>query len=137
MTYAGDLTPTQAWELLQENARAVLVDVRTQAEWSFVGVPDTSEIGRATAFVEWNTFPEGSRNLQFLDQLAQAGITGEEPVLFLCRSGARSIAAAEAATAAGLGPAYNVLDGFEGATNTRGHRGDAGWRAEGLPWKQS
>ena len=65
------------------------------------------------------------------------GETTDEPVVFLCRSGARSIAAAEAATAAGFGPAYNVLDGFEGATNTDGHRGDAGWRAEGLPWKQS
>lgn len=137
MTYTADLTPTQAWELLQENPRAVLVDVRTQAEWSFVGVPDTSGIGRTTAFVEWNTFPDGTRNPKFLDQLADAGVTAEEPVLFLCRSGARSIAAAEAATAAGLGPAYNVLDGFEGATNTDGHRGDAGWRAEGLPWKQS
>ena len=137
MTYAGDLTPTQAWDMLQESPRAVLVDVRTQAEWSFVGVPDTSGIGRTTAFVEWNTFPEGTRNHRFLDQLADAGITGEEPVVFLCRSGARSIAAAEAATAAGFGPAYNVLDGFEGATNTDGHRGDAGWRAEGLPWKQS
>ncbi|WP_147915812.1 rhodanese-like domain-containing protein [Ruania zhangjianzhongii] len=137
MTYTGDLTPTQAWELLQQNPHAVLVDVRTQAEWSFVGVPDTAEIGRPAVFAEWNTFPDGARNPQFLDQLAEAGITGEEPVLFLCRSGARSIAAAEAATAAGLGPAYNVLDGFEGATNTDGHRGDAGWRAEGLPWKQS
>ena len=137
MTYTADLTPTQAWELLQANPRAVLVDVRTQAEWSFVGVPDTSGIGRTTAFVEWNTFPDGTRNPKFLDQLADAGVTAEEPVLFLCRSGARSIAAAEAATAAGLGPAYNVLDGFEGATNTDGHRGDAGWRAEGLPWKQS
>ena len=137
MTYAGDLTPRQAWDLLQENPRAVLVDVRTQAEWSFVGVPDTSGIGRRTAFVEWNTFPEGTRNERFLEQLSGAGIAGEEPVLFLCRSGARSIAAAEAATAAGLGPAYNVLDGFEGATNTDGHRGDAGWRAEDLPWKQS
>lgn len=137
MTYTADLTPSQAWELLQENPHAVLVDVRTQAEWSFVGVPDTSGIGRTTVFAEWNTFPEGTRNPKFLDQLAEAGITGEEPVLFLCRSGARSIAAAEAATAAGLGPAYNVLDGFEGATNTDGHRGDTGWRAEGLPWKQS
>src|SRR5699024_12176981 len=103
-----------------------------------VGASDlTSGIGRTTAFVEWNTYPEGTRNENFLAQLAEAGVTAEAPVVFLCRSGARSLAAAEAATAAGFGPAYNVLDGFEGATNTDGHRGDTGWRAEGLPWKQS
>lgn len=115
----------------------MLVDVRTKAEWAFVGVPDTSGIGRTTALVEWNTYPDGSRNPRFVEELTEAGVTDDAPVVFLCRSGARSIAAAEAATAAGFGPAYNVLDGFEGATNTDGHRGDAGWRAEGLPWRQS
>src|SRR5699024_3225971 len=81
--------------------------------------------------------PAGTHNPDFLSQLAEAGVTAETQVVFLCRSGARSIAAAEAATAAGLGPAYNILDGFEGATDSAGHRGNAGWRAAGLPWKQS
>lgn len=137
MTYTGDLTPQQAWEYLNNTPGAVLVDVRTKAEWAFVGVPDTESTGRPAAFVEWNTYPEGTHNPAFLDQLAEAGITGETPVVFLCRSGARSIAAAEAATAAGLGPAYNVLDGFEGPTDSAGHRGTTGWRAAGLPWRQS
>ena len=135
VSYAGDITPQQAWELLQEDPDAVLVDVRTDAEWKYVGVPETSPIGRRTVFVEWVSYPNGARNEKFVDQLKEAGIGG--PVIFLCRSGQRSIGAAEAATAAGLAPAYNVLEGFEGALDAEGHRGGQGWRAAGLPWRQS
>src|SRR5699024_3378787 len=137
MTYAGELTPQQAWEYLNNTPRAVLVAVRTKAECASGGVPETQSTRRPARFVEWNTYPEGTQNPDFLTQRTEAGIASETPVLFLCRSGARSIAAAEAATAAGLGPAYNVLDGFEGATDSAGHRGSAGWRAAGLPWRQS
>ncbi|QOR71271.1 rhodanese-like domain-containing protein [Ruania alkalisoli] len=139
MSYAGDLNPKDAWAFLAEHADAALVDVRTQAEWSFVGVPRTDEIDRPTLLIEWNTFPNGSRNPAFLDQLRQAGYEAGDgkPLVFICRSGQRSIAAAEAATAAGYGPAYNVSDGFEGPTDTEGHRGQVGWRADGLPWTQS
>jgi rhodanese-related sulfurtransferase len=135
VSYAGDIKPQQAWELLQEDPDAVLVDVRTDAEWKYVGVPETSPIGRRTVFVEWVSYPNGARNEKFVDQLKEAGIGG--PVIFLCRSGQRSIGAAEAATAAGLAPAYNVLEGFEGALDAEGHRGGQGWRAAGLPWRQS
>ncbi|MEE2034761.1 rhodanese-like domain-containing protein [Rhodococcus chondri] len=136
MSYAGDITPQQAWELLREDPDAVLVDVRTDAEWKYVGVPETSPIERRTLFVEWVSYPNGARNEEFVEQLKEAGIHGG-PVIFLCRSGQRSIGAAEAATAAGLTPAYNVLEGFEGALDADGHRGGQGWRAEGLPWRQS
>jgi rhodanese-related sulfurtransferase len=137
--YAGDLTPAQAWALLAADERAVLVDVRTEAEWRFVGVPDVAELGRSTALVEWTGYPSGAVNPTFVEQLTQAGLQPGDlrPVVFLCRSGVRSIAAAQAATAAGLGPAYNVLEGFEGATDSAGHRGRSGWRAAGLPWRQS
>ncbi|SEE89890.1 rhodanese-like domain-containing protein [Ruania alba] len=139
MTYAGDLTPTDAWQFLIDHSDAALVDVRTRAEWSFVGVPNTRPIDRPTALVEWNTFPDGARNARFIDQLTEAGYEPGDgkPLVFICRSGQRSIAAAEAATAAGFGPAYNVTDGFEGPTDTEGHRGFKGWRADGLPWVQS
>lgn len=108
--YAGDITPQEAWDLLVQNPNAVLVDVRTEAEWRFVGVPDTPEGAKPPVFVEWVTYPDGARNPAFLDQLAEAGLTAgnDAPVVFLCRSGQRSIGAAIAATAAGLGPAYNV-----------------------------
>ncbi|MDX5312661.1 MAG: rhodanese-like domain-containing protein [Rhodococcus sp. (in: high G+C Gram-positive bacteria)] len=136
MSYAGDMTPQQAWELLRENPDAVLVDVRTDAEWKYVGVPETSPIGRRTVFVEWVRYPNGARNENFVDQLKDAGVTGG-PIVFLCRSGQRSIAAAEAATAAGLAPSYNILEGFEGGLDAERHRGAEGWRAAGLPWRQS
>ncbi|MGW0177452.1 rhodanese-like domain-containing protein [Rhodococcus sp. NPDC003322] len=138
MSYAGDLTPQQAWDLLREHPRAVLVDVRTDAEWRFVGVPDTAELGRELLTIEWVSY-DGTRNADFVTQLQEAGVTGGEDaeVIFLCRSGQRSIGAAEAATAAGIGPAYNVLDGFEGGLDEGGHRGGAGWRAVGLAWRQS
>jgi rhodanese-related sulfurtransferase len=138
VSYAGDITPEHAWELLRENPDAVLVDVRTDAEWKYVGVPDTSSLGRKTILIEWVSYPTGTRNDNFVDQLKEAGIAGGEdaPVIFLCRSGQRSIGAAEAATAAGIGPSYNVLDGFEGGLDAEGHRGAVGWRALGLPWRQ-
>ena len=137
MPYAGDLTPQQAFELLGERAEAVLVDVRTCAEWNYVGVPDLSGMGKQTVLVEWVGFPDGQLNSDFLDQLAAAGVQPGEPVVFLCRSGVRSVAAANAATAAGLGPAYNVLDGFEGHLDAGRHRRATGWKAAGLPWAQS
>ncbi len=135
--YTGDLTPQQAWDLLAADPDAVLVDVRTEAEWRYVGVPDVTSLGRPAVFVEWVAYPSGAPNVAFVDQVLATGLTPGRPVLFLCRSGARSIAAARAATAAGLGPAYNVLDGFEGNLDTESHRGDQGWRAAGLPWTQS
>jgi len=138
--YAGDITPLEAWKLLSDNPEAVLVDVRTDAEWRFVGVPDLSSLGREVVYIEWNTI-DGKRNENFLselrDQVEPAADTEERPVVFLCRSGNRSIGAAEAATEAGLTPAYNVLDGFEGQLDATGHRGETGWRAVGLPWRQS
>jgi rhodanese-related sulfurtransferase len=137
VSYAGDITPEEAWRILSDNPDAVLVDVRTDAEWKFVGVPDVSSLGRETVFVEWNR-TDGTHNDGFVDDLVKAGVTpGERPVIFLCRSGNRSIGAAEAATAAGIGPSYNVLDGFEGNLDENRHRGGTGWRAVGLPWVQS
>ena len=138
MPYAGDLPPAAAYDLLAVRPDAVLVDVRTRAEWSYVGGPDLGALANRVLQIEWVTFPGGARNEGFLDELAAAGVAKDAPVIFLCRSGVRSVAAAEAATAAGLGPAYNVLEGFEGPPDGAGHRGVAGgWRAAGLPWRQT
>lgn len=137
VSYAGDLTPRQAWTILSENPKAVLVDCRTSAEWNFVGVPEVSALGKRTVFVEWLGFPGGEANPSFVQELRAAGIDDDAEVLFVCRSGQRSISAAEAATAAGIEKAYNILDGFEGGLDAQGHRGSTGWRAEGLPWRQA
>lgn len=137
MSYAGDITPDEAWKLLVDDPEAVLVDCRTEAEWRFVGVPDLSSLQRDVVYVEWSR-TDGARNGDFVDDLVAAGVPpGERPVVFLCRSGNRSIPAAETATAAGIAPSYNVLDGFEGNLDENRHRGATGWRAIGLPWAQS
>jgi rhodanese-related sulfurtransferase len=137
VSYAGDITPEEAWKLLSDNPDAVLVDCRSDAEWRFVGVADISDLGRDVVYLEWAS-SNGQRNERFVQDLIDAGVSpGERPVVFLCRSGNRSIGAAEAATAAGIAPSYNVLDGFEGHLDSEGHRGGVGWRAVGLPWRQS
>lgn len=136
VSYAGDITPEEAWKLLSENSEAVLVDCRTDAEWRFVGVPDLSSLQRDVVYIEWNR-SDGTHNDGFVEDLKAAGVSGERPVVFLCRSGNRSIGAAEAATAAGIGPSYNILDGFEGHLDENRHRGGSGWKAVGLPWKRS
>jgi rhodanese-related sulfurtransferase len=132
-TYAGDVTSREAFEALAADPEAVLVDCRTEAEWLFVGVP----VADRTVFVEWSRFPEGTLNPTFLAELAQQDVTPGHTVYFLCRSGQRSRAAAIAATAAGYRAAYNVSDGFEGPLNGHGRRDVAGWKVEGLPWRQA
>lgn len=135
MTYAGDVTPTEAYAVVTASEDAVLVDVRTRAEWAHVGVPQLDS-QHHPLFVEWQRYPDGSVNESFVDELRAAGVAEGAPLYFMCRSGVRSVAAAEAATAAGLGPAYNVLEGFEGPHDSEGHRTVSGWKVAGLPWKQ-
>lgn len=135
--YAGDVTPQQAFDALKRDAKAALVDVRTQAEWSFVGLPDLRAAQRQPVLVEWQVFPAMARNPDFAADLARAGIEKGQPLYFLCRSGARSRAAAIAMTAQGYGPCYNIAGGFEGNRDTDGHRGTVeGWKAAGCPWRQ-
>ena len=136
MSYAGDVTAQEAFAVLGEDEEAVLVDVRTRAEWSYVGLPDLSVLGRRVLCVEWQRFPDGTTNERFIEELQGAGVSDGAPIYFLCRSGVRSVAAARAATAAGLGPAYNIIHGFEGPHDELGHRSVAGWKNEGLPWRQ-
>jgi rhodanese-related sulfurtransferase len=136
MNYAGNVEPLEAYAALQADADAVLVDVRTSAEWSYVGLPDLSPIGKRVIPLEWQRFPDGALNTGFVEQLREAGIAEGAPIYFLCRSGVRSAAAAGVATTAGLGPAYNVSDGFEGPLDHDGHRTVAGWKVAGLPWRQ-
>ena len=136
--YAGDLSAQEAWDLLKSDPRAVLVDVRTQAEWNFVGLPDVSSLGREVALIEWQMFPTMQVNPDFVAQAAEAQDDKAAPILFLCRSGARSRSAAIALTRSGYGKAFNVAGGFEGDLDGDRHRGRKnGWKASGLPWKQT
>lgn len=131
----------EVWKTLQSQPSAVLVDVRTRAEWTFVGLPDLSSIGKQVLTIEWQTFPEGQINTAFGDQLVKVlgdqGAGRDAEVFFICRSGARSRMAGETAVAAGFSKCSNVADGFEGPPNEQRQRGKiAGWKAEGLPWVQ-
>ena len=130
MTYAGDLTPTEAHELLESRDDAILVDCRTQAEWTFVGVPAMDQ----ARFVEWTRWPQGARNDSFVSDVA-GGLSPEQPIVLLCRSGARSEAAAHLLTESGFTEVYNIVDGFEGHLDAQGHR-HGGWKDAGLPWQQ-
>jgi len=135
MKYAGDVTPSEAYQALQGDPGSVLVDVRTPAELTYVGLPTLDSIGKGVALIQWH--PEITED-QLTSALAQAGASEDTAVYFLCRSGARSLNAAVLATHAGYTRAYNVSGGFEGPHDAAGHRGTvAGWKAEGLPWRQS
>ncbi|WP_299393818.1 rhodanese-like domain-containing protein [Pelagibius sp.] len=135
--YAGDLRPAEAWELLKENPKAVLVDVRTLPEWNFVGLPRLDSLSKETICVSWQSFPDMGMNAAFVEEVAARGVGKDQPVLLICRSGARSRSAAMALTAAGFGPCYNVAEGFEGDRDGDLHRGSVGgWKVAGLPWAQ-
>ena len=136
--YAGDVTAATAWKILSENNDAILIDVRTRAEWNYVGLPELAPIGKKPALLEWQVFPGMQQNPEFMSALGNAVANKDTPLLFLCRSGARSAAAAKAMTAAGYSTCLNVADGFEGPLDANGKRGSAaGWKATGLPWRQS
>lgn len=133
MAYS-EISLQDAWSLLSEDATAQLIDVRTTAEWNFVGLPDLSSIGKQVRRVEWTRFPDGSPNPDFMAEV-RADLSPEQPILFLCRSGARSRAAAQSLESAGFSNTYNVSAGFEGDLGADNHR-HGGWK-EHLPWQQS
>jgi rhodanese-related sulfurtransferase len=132
-----NVSPDATWQALQQDPAAVLVDVRTDAEWTYVGLPDLSAAGKRPVLIPWQIFPAMAVNAGFMQAVREAGLTPDHRLYFLCRSGVRSLAAAQAAQAEGFAHAYNIADGFEGPVDQAGHRGQvAGWKASGLPWVQ-
>jgi len=136
--------PQQAWDALQADGSARLVDVRTRPEWSFVGIPDLSPLGRQAILTEWRVFPDMQINSRFAEALvAELGDDTPSHIYFLCRSGARSMEAARTVSAhyaeQGIDmPCTNVAEGFEGDLDENRHRGSRnGWKARGLSWRQS
>ena len=114
-----------------------IFDCRTDAEWSYVGAPNLSQIAKMPIKVSWKVFPEMDINPEFQTEITATCPDKEAKLLFLCRSGVRSIDAAISATEAGYKNAYNIQEGFEGDQDDQGHRGRlGGWRFSGLPWKQ-
>lgn len=137
----ADATPDEAWETLRSDPAAALVDVRTAAEWAFVGTPDLGDAKGCLVTIEWQTYPGMARNPAFAEAvdaaLREAGSGPDAPVYFLCRSGQRSASAATAMMQAGYRRCFNVIGGFEGPRDEHGHRGTTeGWKAADLPWAQ-
>ena len=139
-----ELNPAEACRILRERPGTVLVDVRTRAEWAFVGMPDPEGIGRDVWAVEWAVYPSMTPNPTFLAELSdRMGGRVPDRLFFICRSGARSMAAARATGSAlarqGIAAhCTNVAEGFEGDLDGDGHRGRVnGWKCRGLPWRQN
>ena len=140
----NDLAPELAWEELALNPGSILVDVRTLPEWSFVGVPDLSEIGKAVIFAEWRSYPRMEPNPGFFREV-ESRLDREWPdtALFICRSGTRSREAAAAFAEEALRTGrrtrcINVAEGFEGHLDADSRRGNVdGWKRKGLAWRQS
>jgi rhodanese-related sulfurtransferase len=141
-SYAGDVSAKDAFQALQTESHATLVDVRTEAEWAYVGVPDLGGLEKKPVLQEWQSYPAMAVDPAFIERLGATlkarGLAPDAPIYFLCRSGVRSRAAAIAMTAAGWTYCFNVTDGFEGPRDSAGHRGaERGWKAFGLPWAQT
>ncbi len=132
--YRGDIPPPEAHERLKKNPNAVLIDVRTQPEWTFVGVPQVDRLVR----LSWQVYPQMEVNAKFVDEVDGMALPKDCEIICICRSGARSASAASALARAGYTNAWNVAEGFEGDKDSKGQRSHAnGWKFRGLPWVQS
>ena len=136
-----DVGVRDVWNRLQSDREAVLIDVRTRAEWAYVGLPDITSLGKQALLLEWQTFPDNRIDPGFASKLTEildrAGVEKSAELFFICRSGGRSRMAAEVMAAAGYTRCRNVTEGFEGPLDRFRHRGRvSGWKVAGLPWVQ-
>lgn len=141
VVHIEDVSVTETWARLASDAKSVLIDVRTRAEWAYVGLPDLSGIGKQIILVEWQTFPDNRIDPGFAGTLREAldatGVEKDAELFFICRSGGRSRMAAVVMAEAGYACCRNVAQGFEGSLDAERHRGrTSGWKVAGLPWVQ-
>ena len=138
--YAGDVSCADAWDALQNESDALLVDVRTQVEWQLIGKPDLSALNKEPFYLQWVTMQGVNKN--FLEELKagleERGVPKDAPIYFMCQSGGRSKMAAMQLTAEGYTRCYNMHEGFEGELDEHQHRNSiSGWKVAGLPWTQA
>jgi rhodanese-related sulfurtransferase len=137
--YAGDVSPREAWETLEQHPGAVLIDVRTQIEWQLIGQPDLSTISKEPVYLQWVTVK--GPNPEFVDQLKavleENNVASDAPLYFMCQSGGRSKISAMQCTELGYSACFNIAEGFEGDLDEHQHRNSvSGWKVAGLPWTQ-
>lgn len=139
LTYAGNLSPTETWQHLADNPRAIIIDVRTPEEWAYVGHVDVDDLDREVVYVSWLFYPGMGINTEFVEQVVEAAKPeADTPMYLLCRSGIRSAYGAHALFEAGFTACYNVVGGFEGDIDDNHRRGTVnGWKVAGLPWDQN
>mgnify|MGYP001247486562 CR=1 FL=1 len=137
MTNKFNISIKDAWELLNTKHNSFLIDVRSTAEWSIVGIPDLSSIKKNVRLIEWTSFPDGIYNSNFINELSNIGKTSDF-FIFICRSGARSLSACYKAYENGYTNVYNLNDGFEGPLSKINQRSQVkGWKHSNLPWYQN
>ena len=133
------VSPIEAWELMRENQRVVLIDVRSSMEYLFVGH------ARGSVHVPWIDAPSWTVNPNFVTEVRKVMLGGigigeptdDAPVLLICRSGKRSLEAGKLLMSNGFNDVYNVAEGFEGELDEHHHRSTVGgWRYHDLPWEQ-
>ncbi len=139
--YKGDVTSLQAWDMLKNSKGGQLVDVRTNAEWHYVGTPDLRPIHKDVIMLQWRILPDMVINENFINDLSARLHTCNyqefDPLIFICRTGGRSMEAGQYVSSFGYKNCFNLSDGFEGSLDSRGHRGRiSGWKASGLSWRQ-
>jgi len=126
----------ECFEILSNNFNSQLIDVRTKPEWAYVGIPDLSSINKQVVFVSWKTYPKMKINKFFESQVLKTNIKKNDNLFFICRSGSRSLNAAEFFISRGFSNSFNVSDGFEGKLNQHHKRGLIdGWQFNNLPWR--
>ncbi len=135
--YAENISASESWTILESDSSAVLIDVRTPAEWSNIGRPDLSSISKTPTFVSWLVEPDMAINSKFAEEVEGAGVTDKNaPIFFLCKSGKRSQDAACFMTKLGYKRCFNISNGFEGSASSDDNSTD-GWKATNLPWERS
>ena len=132
--FRGEVTTEEAWNLLQKEKGAMLVDVRTEHEWDFIGVPDLAAVDKVVVKLSWRLLPEMELNTEFEKTLMAQIPSRETPIYFMCKGGGRSAEAAAAMTQLGYTQCYNILGGFEGRASAPQHKG---WQQANLPWSKA
>ena len=133
----NEINSYDCFEILKKNKQSHLVDVRTKEEWEYVGIPDLTSINKKTIFISWHLYPDMRINCDFRTDILHSNIKQDDTIILICRSGQRSLEAAQYLNKLGYKNSYNVIDGFEGNKDLSNHRSKLnGWKYSKLPWKQ-
>ena len=131
------ITSIECFNKLSQISNSYLIDVRTKPEWEFIGVPDLSSLNKKTILISWHEYPEMNINKNFETQVVAMKIKKNDNIFLICRSGTRSLHAANHLLECGYQYCFNVSDGFEGYKNSLNQRSTInGWKCNNLPWKQ-